>query len=208
MTDPLVRMYLDEIKGAVAARRHFDAELNVVAAEIKRLYGDNLTTKIDTKDVAFLITKANDDADWFNLSGVASTDAVDLGDDIIAAGAFGSIDPSHVAMLFMHSPETPIGKWLEVTQEGRQLHCKGAILKSLTKGQEAATMISKGMITGLSVGLKSKRRSSTRPLAYGGSPPQSFTRFQSVRCRAIGQPAFPRRKNRCRRRARSRPCGN
>lgn len=37
MTDPLVRMYLDEIKGAVAARRHFDAELNVVAAEIKRL---------------------------------------------------------------------------------------------------------------------------------------------------------------------------
>ena len=79
MTDPLVRMYLDEIKGAVAARRHFDAELNVVAAEIKRLYGDNLTTKIDTKDVAFLITKANDDADWFNFSGVASTDAVELG---------------------------------------------------------------------------------------------------------------------------------
>ena len=156
MTDPLVRMYLDEIKGAVAARRHFDAELNVVAAEIKRLYGDNLTTKIDTKDVAFLITKANDDADWFNFSGVASTDAVNSGDDIIAAGAFGSIDPSHVAMLFMHSPETPIGKWLEVTQEGRQLHCKGAILKSLTKGQEAATMISKGVITGLSVGFKIK----------------------------------------------------
>ena len=78
------------------------------------------------------------------------------GDDIIAAGAFGSIDPSHVAMLFMHSPETPIGKWLEVTQEGRQLHCKGAILKSLTKGQEAATMISKGMITGLSVGFQNQ----------------------------------------------------
>jgi Escherichia/Staphylococcus phage prohead protease len=89
-------------------------------------------------------------------AGVASTDDIDLTDDIIEAGAFGKIDARHIALLRDHSASSVIGKWLMFEQDGKQLKVEGEICLSpdVPRGRETYTLMKGGYITGISVGFR------------------------------------------------------
>lgn len=88
--------------------------------------------------------------------GVASTDGQDHASDIIEAGAFGVIDPKHVALLRDHNQASLIGGWEEFTQDGNSLWVAGAISLRTELGRDTYSLMQDGFLNGLSVGFRPK----------------------------------------------------
>lgn len=95
------------------------------------------------------------------ISGYASFfGAVDQGNDVVEAGAYGTslkalaAAKRGVKMLWQHDPAQPIGVWDDVREDARGLFVKGRILKSVGKGREAIALIEAGAIDGLSIGYR------------------------------------------------------
>ncbi|MBW4708532.1 HK97 family phage prohead protease [Roseobacter sp. YSTF-M11] len=98
------------------------------------------------------------------ISGYASLfGAVDQGNDVVAAGAYGASLASlnakgtKVKMLWQHDPTQPIGIWDDVREDARGLWVKGRLLDSVAKGREAAALIEAGAIDGLSIGYRTRK---------------------------------------------------
>ena len=79
---------------------------------------------------------------------------VDLGGDVILAGAFTKTLQEHgsqVPLLWQHKTDEPIGT-LTLTDEPDALHCKGQLLMDLPMAQKAYLLLKSKIISGLSIG--------------------------------------------------------
>jgi uncharacterized protein len=84
----------------------------------------------------------------------------DQGGDVVEAGAYArslaalKAKGRTVKMLWQHDAGEVIGVWDEVREDDRGLFVKGRVLTSVARGREAAELIGKGAIDGLSIGYR------------------------------------------------------
>ena len=97
-------------------------------------------------------------AGYASLYGIA-----DQGGDIVQKGAYGRAlerlfaKGRTVKMLWQHDPNTPIGVWEAVEEDGTGLHVRGRILTEVQAGREALALLKAGAIDGLSIGYRTIR---------------------------------------------------
>lgn len=98
----------------------------------------------------FIVKAAEDQIGVFE--GVASTQDVDLGGDIVKSGAFGDINAKNIPMLWAHDMRTVIGGWKAIDTKGSQMKVEGELNLDVAKGAEVYALMKKGHVTGLSIG--------------------------------------------------------
>lgn len=82
--------------------------------------------------------------------------------EVVKRGAFTATIDEHrsagtpIIMLWSHDPASPIGKWT-VTQDARGLRAEGQILTDVAKGREALALVKAGIVTGLSIGFRTRK---------------------------------------------------
>ena len=106
------------------------------------------------KSAAFELKAAPGEDGTFE--GYASVfDALDLGMDVVARGAFTkSLGQRKPKMLWQHSMADPIGVWDEVREDERGLFVKGRLIGEVQKGREALALLKAGAIDGMSIGYR------------------------------------------------------
>lgn len=62
-------------------------------------------------------------------------------------------------MLWQHEADEPIGRWTDMVEDEFGLRCRGQLLLSLPKAQQAHEMLKAGLIDGLSIGFQTVERS-------------------------------------------------
>ena len=86
---------------------------------------------------------------------------VDLGDDIVAQGAFEETLKNHKSnfnwppMFWMHNPENVAGKWLDMDEDKQGLYVKG-VLADTQLGNELHTLLKMDAVRGLSIGYRAR----------------------------------------------------
>lgn len=95
-------------------------------------------------------------------SGYASLfGVVDSGGDMVMAGAFARSlikrGASGVKMLWQHQAAEPIGLWASIVEDSRGLKVEGRLDLSVARAREAASLMRKGAIDGLSIGFRTLR---------------------------------------------------
>jgi HK97 family phage prohead protease len=102
-------------------------------------------------DTFFLHTDAEG-----SFSGYASVfGIVDHENDVVCHGAFSRfLEQRHsdIPLLWQHDANQPIGHCLYLAEDQYGLYVEGQILLDLTGGKDAYTLLSKGIIHGLSIG--------------------------------------------------------
>lgn len=87
---------------------------------------------------------------------------IDLGDDIVEAGAFAeSLDGykargDAIPMLWQHNSSEPIGVWDTYAEDERGLKLAGAVLTETTRGRDAYAFLKHKAVSGLSIGFQVK----------------------------------------------------
>jgi uncharacterized protein len=85
-------------------------------------------------------------------------DTPDMGNDIIAPGAFtDSIarrGPRGVKLLFHHDPREPIGIWRSLREDSRGLYVEGELSLANSKARDIQALLRSGAIDGLSIGFR------------------------------------------------------
>ena len=85
----------------------------------------------------------------------------DLGRDMAMPGAFRASlarrGPGGVKMLFQHDPNTPIGVWLAISEDGEGLFVKGRLTTQVEKAREVLVLMRSGALDGLSIGYRTVR---------------------------------------------------
>lgn len=93
----------------------------------------------------------------------------DLAGDIVCAGAFADSlarrPAKGLAMLLQHDPLRPAGTWLEAREDGVGLWVEGRLDPASPAGRDAADMIRRRGLDGLSIGFLPD---SARPRPGGG----------------------------------------
>ncbi|MCF6320993.1 MAG: HK97 family phage prohead protease [Rhizobiaceae bacterium] len=86
---------------------------------------------------------------------------VDMGNDIVARGAFSKFlrthSPASIRMLFQHNPDEPVGVWEEIREDAKGLHVTGVLSTKTSRGRELIELMRQGAIDGLSIGFKTVR---------------------------------------------------
>ncbi len=83
---------------------------------------------------------------------------VDEDGDIIETGAFTKsllkhhTNQTQPALLWMHDPMHPVGRYLEVREDARGLYVKGQLILDSSQGRDAYALLKGGAINGLSIG--------------------------------------------------------
>lgn len=81
--------------------------------------------------------------------------------EVVKPGAFTKTIAEHraagtpIVMLWGHDTNAPIGKW-NATEDQHGLRVEGRILKDVEKGREALALIAAGVVTGLSIGFRTR----------------------------------------------------
>lgn len=101
------------------------------------------------------------DADG-TFSGYASLfHRTDLGRDMVMPGAFRASlakrGPAGVKMLFQHDPNTPIGVWRAIREDGDGLYVEGRLTTEVAKAREVLSLMRAGALDGLSIGYRTVR---------------------------------------------------
>ena len=97
----------------------------------------------------------------------------DQGGDVVQKGAYAKSLAAlkgrgrTVKMLWQHDPGEVIGVWDVIREDDRGLFVKGRILTQVTRGREAAELIAKGAVDGLSIGYRTLK-------AHKGAQGQRF----------------------------------
>lgn len=82
----------------------------------------------------------------------------DLAHDVVEPGAFAASlarrGAEGVKMLWHHDPAEPIGRWLEIREDGRGLFVRGRLLPEIARAREALTLMRAGVLDGLSIGFR------------------------------------------------------
>lgn len=83
---------------------------------------------------------------------------IDLGNDRVAAGAFGKAlrrrGAKGVRMLFQHDPNEVIGNWIDIREDATGLFVRGRLNTGVTRGREVLELVRAGALDGLSIGFK------------------------------------------------------
>ena len=86
---------------------------------------------------------------------------VDLGNDIVAAGAFsetiGKRGARGVKMLWQHNAAEPIGVWLSIEEDLRGLKVRGRLNLDVAKAREVYSLMREGSVDGLSIGFRAQK---------------------------------------------------
>lgn len=112
----------------------------------------------ETKTVA-LDLKAVDDEGRFE--GYASVfGEVDLGQDVVSAGAFTKSlkarPAARVKLLRQHDQSEPIGVFSDIVEDAKGLRVKGKLILETAKGRETHALMKAGALDGLSIGYATK----------------------------------------------------
>lgn len=108
-------------------------------------------------EVPFEIKAVNDEDGTFEGYGSIFGN-IDSDGDVIEPGAFQKSLMLHQsnhtqpALLWMHDPYSPVGRYLEVREDSRGLYVKGRLILESTQGRDAYALIKGGAINGLSIG--------------------------------------------------------
>lgn len=82
----------------------------------------------------------------------------DLAGDVVLVGAFSRTlarrPPAMVRMLWQHDPGQPLGRWLELREDGRGLFVRGALNLAVRRAAEIHALAMAGDIDGLSIGFR------------------------------------------------------
>jgi HK97 family phage prohead protease len=88
-------------------------------------------------------------------------DAVDMGRDAIAPGAFAASlskrGAAGIRMLFQHDPNEPIGRWLSIREDERGLQVEGQLATGVARAREIHALMAEGALDGLSIGFRTVR---------------------------------------------------
>ncbi len=93
----------------------------------------------------------------------------DLSGDVIRPGAFRTAlkTARNIRMLYQHTAERPIGRWLSLKEDARGLFVRGELLLDSADAQETWTLLSGHALDGLSIGFttgKARRAKAGREL--------------------------------------------
>ena len=113
-------------------------------------------------DRKFAATELGDVDETGTFTGYASVfGAVDLGQEVVAAGAFtkslAERGAGGIRMLFQHNPDEPIGHWLSVEEDAHGLKVCGRISTEVARGREVLALMQAGGLDGLSIGYRTVR---------------------------------------------------
>ncbi|MFZ5618820.1 MAG: HK97 family phage prohead protease [Pseudomonadota bacterium] len=88
-------------------------------------------------------------------------DEVDLNGDIVAPGAFraslAKSGASAVKLLYQHTAESPIGRWLAFEERAKGLYGRGELFLATQTAREVAELVRADIIDGLSIGFRTVR---------------------------------------------------
>lgn len=117
------------------------------------------TLSLETKRASLILEDVEIDGSF---SGYASLfGEVDLGNDIVDAGAFASSlkvrSSSGIRMLWQHDAAEPIGVWTTIREEPRGLYVEGRLAKGVARAREALELMRSRALDGLSVGFRTVR---------------------------------------------------
>lgn len=95
-------------------------------------------------------------------AGYASIfNAIDLGQEVVAKGAFKKSlqakGAGGVKLLFQHNPDEPIGHWIDIKEDTKGLYVKGQLNLDVTRAREVHSLMQNGSVDGLSIGFKTVR---------------------------------------------------
>jgi HK97 family phage prohead protease len=95
-------------------------------------------------------------------SGYASLfGKVDLGKDVVEAGAFAASlkrrGAGGIRMLYQHDPAEPIGAWTEIREDARGLFVRGRLATEVARAREVLSLMRQGALDGLSIGFRTVR---------------------------------------------------
>lgn len=83
---------------------------------------------------------------------------VDMTGDAVQPGAFRrSLErrgAGGVKLLYQHDPATPLGRWLQIEEDGAGLKVTGALHLDLAKAREVLSLMRSGIVDGLSIGFR------------------------------------------------------
>lgn len=113
---------------------------------------------MEHKQVDFQVSDVSDEG---TITGYGSVfGALDSGNDIVLPGAFkkslAARGGKPIPMLWNHIDSFPIGKWTEVSEDERGLKLTGKFTMASTKAQEIHALAKDQVISGLSIGYKTK----------------------------------------------------
>ncbi len=116
-------------------------------------------SRVERKFAGVDLTRLDEDGVF---TGYASLfGKVDLSKDAVEPGAFvrslKQRPALNVRMLFQHDPNQPVGRWLEIREDGRGLFVRGQLTPGVAKSQELLKLMRAGAIDGLSIGFKTVR---------------------------------------------------
>lgn len=114
---------------------------------------------LETKRMGLVLEEVEIDGSF---SGYASLfGQVDLGNDIVDAGAFSKSlktrSPSGIRMLWQHEAAAPIGVWTTIREDARGLYVEGRLAKGVARAREALELMRTQALDGLSVGFRTIR---------------------------------------------------
>ncbi len=86
---------------------------------------------------------------------------VDLGKDVVEAGAFAASlkrrGAAGIRMLYQHDPAEPIGRWTEIREDRRGLFVRGRLATDVARAAEVLSLMRQGALDGLSIGFRTVR---------------------------------------------------
>lgn len=135
---------------------------------------------------------AGDDEGTFEGFGSTFGGASDSFGDVIARGAFAASLKEHKAadtlpaLLWQHDTRSPIGRWLEMSENARGLKVKGKLTLGVQQAAEAHALMLDEAIDGLSIGFRTRK---SEPLKDGG---RKLTEIELLEVSVVTMPANSR----------------
>ena len=124
--------------------------------------GEKIASDLSPREVKFAgAPLSHVDADGV-FEGYASLfGVVDLGKDIVTAGAFrdslAKRGAAGVKLLWSHDPAQPIGVWEVIKEDVLGLKVRGRLNLAVAKAREVHALMKSGAIDGLSIGFKTEK---------------------------------------------------
>lgn len=139
-------------------------------------------------EAKLMVAEVNDLAADGTFSGYGALFGVeDLARDVVEPGAFAASLAARgadgVKMLWHHDPAEPIGRWLEIREDGRGLFVRGRLLMGVARAREAATLMKAGVLDGLSIGF--------RTISGRRDPKSGIRRLKAIDLWEISVVTFP-----------------